>query len=157
MFRVCRSGGRTLEMETTFLSAYGECVAACAGNDHRDNDDWRRFGVAPQSATEDKIAPALREHVSYELLRRLAVLQDSRIATQEACFGKEVGRRNLVDKQNPFIGERLELPNHRPQVLQRDPATSIYDRGESRHRACNVSSRRRSVAPSSVGLRPAGH
>jgi FkbM family methyltransferase len=34
-------------MKNTFLTAYAECVTACAGNDHRDNHDWRRFGPAP--------------------------------------------------------------------------------------------------------------
>src|SRR5215212_1952936 len=33
--------------ETSFTSAYALAVAACAGQEHRDNYDWRRFGPEP--------------------------------------------------------------------------------------------------------------
>jgi FkbM family methyltransferase len=47
--------------EASFTSAYAIALAACAGQDHRDNYDWRRFGPEPAQprSSRQKLADVL--------------------------------------------------------------------------------------------------
>lgn len=51
--------------EPSFLSAYATTLARCAGNDHDDNYDWRRFGPAPS------LTRTSRQKLAGLLLKRL--------------------------------------------------------------------------------------
>ena len=46
--------------ETSFISAYAMALAACAGQDHQDNYDWRRFGpeASRPRSSRQKLADA---------------------------------------------------------------------------------------------------